>query len=224
MNIRNKKTIVLPLLLLIISSFVSFPGTGCSNPVETTITDFTPKETDIVTYKTFEMKEDDIRLKYLEHPLFSFEYPDFFNLADLNNMPGHPMTYDMSAVIFTYLHDDPNLLDSYLVIGIESPSITGFNNASEKIEDLFSRKTTENGDLSIKEVSVFGIPGYYLESFRTDVVSPSPRKYNMSYRLIGFEHVGLVWTISMSWNYYDSEPPRIKEYFNHVIQTFKIIE
>jgi hypothetical protein len=229
MNSRLNK-----ILILWVISIIVLLVNGCTSSTENETPVITPNpmpsdntittETTTSIYKTYEMKADDVRLEYLEHPLFSIEYPDFFNLVDLNNIPGYPMSYDVSTVIFTYLHDDPDLLDSHLVIGVESPSVTGFNNASEKLEDLFSPKTPENGSLSIKEVSVFGIPAYYLESFKTDVVSPSPRKYNMSYRLIGFENVGLVWTISMSWNYFDSEPPEIEEYFNHVIDTFRILD
>jgi hypothetical protein len=175
------------------------------------------------------MKEDDVRLQFLNHPLYTLEYPSLFKLIDLNNIPDHPMKYGVSDVDFTLINYDTGSLIAALSIRVRAPGLNYFYNANEKFDDLLKTKTEVTDNVTVNEELVSGITAHYLESLETveDTIVAGvliDPKHQMSLRAVVFDYADLIWIISLAWSYQDSEPPEVEEYFNHVIETFRILD
>jgi hypothetical protein len=202
------KRIALALLLLCILFTFCVSGAGCSSVSETT--------TPAISYKTYEMKEDDIRLKALQHPLFSFEYPECFNLVDLNLDPVPSINRDISVVYFT--GEQVGFHKQYLSIFIVTPEYLKLLNTNDMLEYYLSLYTPVAEDITRKEVFVSGISADYLKAVGTYLGQQK------SLRVAIFDHAGLYWAIQLIWYYPNPEPPEVQGYFDHVIETFKILE
>ena len=220
-----RKDIKLFLLLLIVFCFMSICCFSCTG------------END--KYKTYEMKADDIRLhECFQHPLYTFEYPEFFNLVDLNPnfiysipnlrgqlMGGPPMDDDMSIVDFTCKQEYYGR-SSLLVIIVTQDYVDMFE-TNDLFKIYLSEHTQFTEEITIKEMLVSGISADYMESFQT-LGKTKPQGnvevYRMSARVVVFDYADLIWAIQLFWFYHEPEPPEIEEYFNHVIETFKILE
>ena len=116
-----KNNIKLSLMILIVMSTISVYYSGCTG--ETTATD--------TNYKTYEMKADDIRLLYCNHPLFSFEYPEVFILADVNKYLHGGFYHDRSEVGFGYYKSDLPYRHLDVTIYKPSPYKYQWENANE---------------------------------------------------------------------------------------------
>jgi len=183
--------------------------------------------TQVTIYKTYEMKPDDVRLRYLEHSLFSFEYPEKFQLIDLNHMPDHPMVYDVSNVDFTIEQTDLPWVS--LRVRVQKPGLWDYHNANDVFEDWISTAESNGDTITSNKRSVSGIQAYYIETSGTrekDIISGTIiyQSRHESFRGVVFNYKELIWSITIRWDYFKTEPPEIDEYFNHVIETFNILD
>jgi hypothetical protein len=220
-------------LLLVILIPILFAG--CTGTTTTPVTDTevsglvissaTTPVTPVTTYVYYEMKSDDIRLEFCNHPLYSFEYPSVFNCIDLNNQPPNtgrmPMTYDESRLDFTV--EQLGLPKPELSIIVQQPGYWEYHNASEKF-NFFMSNSKSACSVVTNNTTVSGIPAYYIEEFYDAAKSSYYPAYKGSSRTCIFDYAGLIWDITMNWNYNGTEPREIQEYFDHVVETFKIIE
>lgn len=201
----------IPLITYIVLIIASITCNSC-NSITTNTTN-----TPLTIYKTYEMKLDDIRLRFLSHPLFSLEYPKEFELANLNQAEDLVITVDCSRTDFgCHLYEEPL---QTLSIEICKPKIGQYENANDKLKFLTSKTIMYTDNFSSKKVIVSGIIADYLESYQKPL--PSGKQY--VYRTVIFDYSNLIWEIDMiSFSYYP-ESSRIQEYFDHIIFTFKIL-
>lgn len=174
------------------------------------------KTTDI-NFKTFEITVDDIRLRWYNHPLFSFEYPDIFILIDANEDPHGEVHHDHSEVAFYYRKSD--FPYRYLGVTIYDPFQWEWQNAKDMAESMIDAPEFK-GLLTTKKVTVAGIEADYLEYSR----KPRGSEEQMIYRLVVFDYSDMIWVIDMGTYSAFPEPPYIQESFNHILATFKILD
>jgi hypothetical protein len=197
------------LLSLLVFSF------GCSKT----------SESSTVTYKTFVLKANDIRLRNLQHPLYSFEYPSIFEFNDVTppfqkgfNGPMIPSdTSEISSFAETDLY--------HASLGVQvSKRHRFFASAAEKFDDNISYAYLYGDNITAKKVTISGIIADYIEFSRTEKLNTSDGLVNTreSFRRVFFEYADLIWTIGMNWSSIDPEPLEIQVYFDHLIETFKI--
>jgi hypothetical protein len=227
-----QKNVSFLLVLLVILFGLTVYNAGCTKSTSSTPAlppdIFTiPQKTN---YKKFELKSDDIRLKYFKNPLYSFEYPEVFNLSDenlLRDEPTHIFHSEYSIVFFIIQQID--LPEPILEILVQNPGFLDRNTSGDVIKYLTSLQSTKWHDTNISTKKVAGIQADYLKTFsireewRVQEQLIYPEHYS-SLRGVAFDYAGLIWVISMTWHYFESEPPEIQGYFNHVIETFKILE
>jgi hypothetical protein len=216
------------LVILIPILFAGCTGTTATPVTSTEVSQLvtasaTTNDTPVTTYVSYELKSDDIRLEFCNHPLYSFEYPSIFNCIDLNNQPPNtgrmPMTYDESRLDFTVQQLD--LPKPMLSIIVQKKGYWEYHDASEKF-NFFMSNLKYADSVVTNNTTVSDIPAYYIEEFYNAAKSSSYPAYKGSSRTCVFDYAGLIWDITMSWYYNGNEPPEIKEYFKHVIETFKI--
>lgn len=204
----NRKTILILLAALFTAALLF--SAGCDKTV---------------TYKTFILKDYDKRLLILDHPLYSFEYPSLFKFSDVTR----PLTDKNFAVIpvdttEVSSHYETNTCVSQLGVYVEKP-YRFFPSAAEKFSAFIGAANSSGDNITIKKITVSGIPADYIEYFRKSKISTSDgvKDARKSTRCVIFEYVDLIWTISIDWNSVEPEPPEIRTYFDHVIETFKIL-
>jgi hypothetical protein len=208
-----KKNIIRPLILSITISIIISWCPSCSEATTTSI-----------GYKNYEMKSDDIRLTLFNHPLFSFEYPEDFQLVKIN------LPYEGISANYSYVKFRGSSRGSpVLRIAVQKPGFDGYSNASEKFEDQVTKATINTDNITIKKSLVYGITADYLEYFQItkeqeQIGETLYLERYMSYRAVVFNYSDLIWEISMYLYYYIYEPPEVREYFDHVIETFKFLE
>lgn len=232
-----RKAIITSALLLVLILITGLSA-GCDNkndlPTEVTTTDNIPSDNistdkpttdipEITKYKTFEMRQNDVRLKYLNHPLYTFEYPEVFNLVDLNKILDHPMVYGVSDVYFT-IAQKPRLPWINLSVRIMEPGWCDYTDADSVLAEWISTAESYKDTIIRSEITVSGIQATYIETngHRPKDVFYSTR--NVSFRGIAFTHKDLIWSITLDWPYLDFEPSQAQEYFEHVLETFNILE
>jgi hypothetical protein len=216
------KNLLCPVILVIILLGLCVPSQGCSNNTNTISATNIP-DTKYISYK---METDDVRLKYLNHPLYSFEYPDYFHLLEVYQVPQLTASSKHSDVLFTIHNTD--LPETMLWVRVQEPWIAYYTDANELLNYWVSEDGVVTKDITTKEIGVSGIKAYYYKSFQ---VSPDKYKlentvfpYNISHRFVFFDYSGYIWEINMFWFYQYSEPPEVEEYFNHIVETFKILK
>jgi hypothetical protein len=210
--LQNKNIVRLSLILLVAIIVLLF--TGClENTDSHTVTT-------AIDYKTFTLKSDDINVRYFKQPLYTFEYPPEFNLAD-ENLSNMPHIYsDQTRIYFTI--QQYHIPESQLTITVQTPGQLEYKNAQGKFEYTRSLFSTAD-DLSTKQIKVSGISSFYLKAFLSHGDSEYYSKYKSSHRYSIFDYKGLIWEISLVWVYQDTEPLEVQQYFNHIIETFKIL-
>ncbi len=203
------KVTILPLFIL--SATIVF--SGCTGETITTAVT-TPTE----GYEIYEIKADDIRFLWLNHPLYSFEYPKDFVLIDLNKMTSlEGVDLIKSKVEFMYEH---STLFIRLSVIVDEPFPGYLGNAIDKFNYLVSTQNSSD-DIIIKKILIIsGINAYYLEYFK----DPEKIGRKNSSRVALFDYAGLIWEINMTTYSPYPEPKEVQEYFDHVIETFKILE
>jgi hypothetical protein len=172
-------------------------------------------------YETFEIKADDIRFTYFHPPLFKFEYPLIYKLIDENQMDFHQFGENFLQVYF--IVQNKGIPKAGLYLTVQTPEkYPYFKNAKElldwELSNYFQTSTVVTGNMI-----VFGISGYYLESQGDVKNDPNYPEYSVTTRQCIFDYDGLIWQIILNWCYRGEEPPIIKDYFDHLIETFEIL-
>jgi hypothetical protein len=202
-------------MICLITTLIS----GCTK-TQTTSNTITPH------YRFYKMENGDIRLNYLDHPLFSFEYSEYFGLLDIYQVPQDTTSSKHSDVLFT-IHQI-NLPEIILWVRVQEPWSDHYVNAGELLDYWVSEDGRFTDDIEINHIRVSGIRANNFKSFQ--VVKEGLAKetiaypYNLSHRIVTFDNSGLIWEIKMFWFYQGNEPPEVQEYFDHVIETFKILK
>jgi hypothetical protein len=190
---------------------------GCNNLTTNTV----------IMYKTYKMNQDDVRLKLLNHPLYSFEYPDTYDLIDLNlppptDMGGPPMIYGLSELSFNLETDYEK---SQVGIGVEKRNIQ-FSDSHDKFTNVVSTANAIGNNITISKIAVSGITAEYIEYYCPRVAflqGADIKDTHSSVRMIVFDYQNLIWTIGMIWTYAGQEPANAQLFFHHIIETFKIL-
>jgi hypothetical protein len=200
------------LLFLVIIILVN----GCTGALDSS-------STTAISYKTFELKPDDIYLRYFHHPLYSFEYPTNFNLVD-ENLSDFPHLFDDKTNIQFAIKKADTPYPRLSII-IEKPGNYGYNNATEKLEYFRSLHSSASPtDLNTYKIKIIGLTALYLEAFFSHPEEVDYSQYLSSHRKCFFDYAGLIWEIRLDWYYQGNESPEVQKYFDHIIETFKILE
>lgn len=187
---------------------------NCANNTDT--------KTPVTLYKTFQLKPDDVQLRFLEHPLYSLEYPEKFGFVDYSRIGYHPGV-GISHVLFTIQQE--KLPYQHLEIVVQKPGVRVQNNSSDVIKKWFSQEGTKWDTITTSTKTVCGIKTEYFEAFGTRSGSkPIYEDHQESLRGVAFDYADLIWSISLTWYYFKSEPPEVQTYFEHILRTFKILE
>lgn len=175
-----------------------------------------------IDYSTYEIKASDIRFECFQHPLYRFEYPSIFQLIDWNLADIPHISCNETKVQFTVPTID--IPKPKLSIIVEKQGYRDYNNAAGKLEfwQDYMRDFTNN--ITTKKTEVYGIPSYYLEAHFIQEKGILYSDYRVLSRSVYFDYADLIWEIHLNWVYQDSIGPEVEEYFNHVIQTFEILD
>jgi hypothetical protein len=171
----------------------------------------------LTTYKVFEMKADDIHQQLLKHPLYSVEIPALFPIGDEDL--GDVRTYGVANVDFNIGQN--NLYEQWLRIRVEPH--TWYENANEKFNTWLKKENVNSDNLTTKQVKISGVPANYLEvTYKEE--DPFYPTHLVTLRVISFDYENFIWEIALYWNYFDSEPIQVQEFFDHIISSFKFLE
>jgi hypothetical protein len=184
------------------------------------------------SYKEFAFQKDDVRFRLggviLEHPLFTFEYPQCFNLIDPNTMPD--IEYDTRVTEVEFTRQGTGELKripvkSSISVRVYKPGLYGDTDAKTAIEnELSGYEADENfKGLERDSISVAGLSAEYVRFsisrlFR-DRGSPT---HNRLVRLVAFDYAGFVWKIQLVC--FEEEIQETQAYFDHLLDTFRILD
>jgi hypothetical protein len=163
-------------------------------------------------YKTFELSSNDISLSWCNHPLFSFEYPNAFSKIFDNAALSDVINVNRSEITLT-----GELPYKELYISVELPQAKQPDNAYQLLKEGMANPDWYGANATIQKVIVSGNEASYLES-KLDI-SPSKK-----FRLVMFDYAGLIWQIEMTTFESFSDSPKVQESFNHIIDSFRIID
>jgi hypothetical protein len=167
-------------------------------------------------YVTYEMKPDDVRLTWCNHPLFSFEYPSVFELSDLNKVEDLVVSVINSKVEFVCHETD--IAYRRLSVTVYEPWQGHYLNAVDLLNDWINSEEFTSNPIQ-KKITISGIPATYIQSRETLV------GVQEVFRIIAFDYQGLIWETMMATQFYESpEPSEIQTSFDHLVDTFKIFE
>ncbi len=180
-------------------------------------------------YERFTFRDDDLRFlnKSLlnEHPLFTFEYPSCFREVPLGDDLGN---FGITEVSFLRkgTGDLKGLpVESQINIIVKRPSEALGSNAKVAIEELLKAyendpnlKIIERGHVSIAGISAEKITISVSKLDTVGFFTP----HNRQMRLVAFDYAGFVWQIQMF--VFEEEAEETQPYFEHLLQTFKILD
>lgn len=206
--------------LLLIPLLAVLMTIGCSNSARN------------CSYKEFALHKDDVRFRLggviLEHPLFTFEYPQCFDLIDLNVLPD--IVYDTRVTEVRFTRQGTGELKllpvkSSIDVKVYKPGLYGDTDARAAIEKALSYyKDDENFKvLERKSISIAGLSTEYVSfSISRLFRDSSLYTHNRLVRLVTFDYRGFVWKIELVC--FEEEIQETQAYFDHLIDTFKIFE
>jgi hypothetical protein len=216
---ENKAKHVKPsqiILVVFLLFVISISGCAKASAVPDTTTNISSK----IDYSTFEIQSHDIRFTYFKHPLYRFEYPSIFEIIN-NELVERD--YNQTKVLF-YVQEKI-LPKSRLRVVVQNPAQEDlqYHNMDEKLEFFKLNSRYANSFVS-NNTTISGIPAYYTEAFFNVPKTSYEPEHQGSSRICFFDYAGLMWEISIDWHYQGDEQIEVKEYFSHVIETFKILE
>ena len=174
------------------------------------------KQTQESQYSYFEMQPDDIRFRWINHPLFAFEYPSIFRLHDINKTPGDVFNYNRSE--FDFIVESADSPFRYIWVIVYEPSRNDFV-SYEDVLKLYASESPVFVDSAIrKEVNVSGVQAVYLESPQKPIQSGKQE----TSRIVLFDYAGFIWEIQMRTFSPYPEPLDVQEAFDRIISTFQI--
>lgn len=185
------------------------------------------------SYKEFAFHEDDVRFSVEghvihEHPLFTFEYPQCFNLIDLNALPD--IVYDTGVTDVSFIRRGTGELkllpvETSISVIVEKPASWRDTDARAAIEKALSYyEADENFKVLEREsISVIGLSAEYV-SFSTSMPysNPSIPTHNRLVRLVTFDYAGFVWKIELVC--FEEEIQETQAYFDHLLETFRVLD
>jgi hypothetical protein len=211
-------------------------GTSSANTSTTTLTTDGSVTTRITLetvipvneYKTFEIKAGDIGFAYFQPPIFKFEYPSIYKLIEKNSWDMLENSGTITSVNFRFQNED--IPESVLGVFIRTPGHDPspehdqfhFKNAKEMYEwETINSNMPYLATIITGNMTVSGITAYYVEMhFDANMLE---FEHPCIVRQCIFDYAGLIWDIGINCFYLDEEPPIIKEYFEHFIDTFEIL-
>jgi hypothetical protein len=210
MNKKHLLVSVLVLLTLLLAT-TGCIGTKTTIPSNTSIPATLETTTDnTIKYITFEYKGNEASSlnSLFTPPPFSFEYPDFYEFRGYN--VGEFM-WELEPFWLKFDYFQKALPECLMHVFIENPEYPNPMKGVTEYMDIPGKKS---------QITISGIEANYLEDWRL-IKNPV---LGVSTRAVSFSYHGLNWAITLEhWeNAYPDEPPFIKEYFNHVIETLKI--
>ena len=184
-------------------------------------------------YKTYTLKKDDVRFRLggtvLEHPRFTFEYPNKFQLLDLNK--AWDIEYQTRITLIEFHRQEPGeTIGSEIDVAVFKPELelddfisTAFLNAV--LTTTSTNYTISNLEILVeKTVTVSGIPAdYYICKLGREIQNgneKAPSSY--IFLLTYFEYADLRWEILL--RSYEEYTKEMTTYFDHIIETFKILD
>jgi hypothetical protein len=169
----------------------------------------------IMSYEYYELKRDNLKsvLGTFKPPIFSFEYPALVETLPFNHSGSN--LYDSFHVAFSF-HQE-GLPESEISIIVTNHAFPDPDRGIGDPIDPFAPPPVET------PIMISGIRGDYFEDYR-HLSNPGYRRYDVSLKAVKFDYSGLNWIIYIDWYYRDNEPPEVKEYFNDMITTFKLID
>jgi len=170
-----------------------------------------------INYKTFVMPADDIRFRWTNFPLFSFEYPEQFAACASGNEYDQVINYNRVDICFI---DVFHFLSPNLIVSIIEPWMDHYENANEYANDWTPQPENFTGDIVKEKVMIVGIEADYVELWYIPSHSGGQEKE----RTVFFDYAGLIWQIWMSTYSGDPEPPEVQASFNHILDTFAFID
>jgi hypothetical protein len=213
---RIPRVFVIPLVILA----VSVSNTGCDKD-ELTERTTTVYKGPAIEYSNYEIEETDIRLKAFQHPLYRLEYPSVFNLVD-ENLADIPHHSSFETIVQFTVPQHNYISKSELLVIVEKPGNREYQDAAGKL-DYWADSRDSADYLSIERTKIVGLPAYYMESHSIEFEG-SGLEYEIFSRAVFFDYEDLIWVINMYWIYRSTVPPEVEEYFNHVIETFEILD
>lgn len=219
---NNLKVLVILLALLLLIALIT---TSCGeNSVSASPGD----------YAAFKFGGDDVRFKLRgtllhEHPLFTFEYPSSFTY----NYNEDEILLNMRMTLVTFERQVQGFSESFpktgLTVSVHEPGLWNDTNARTTIENTINYHSSEPDFFVIERTST-SVAGSNAEllsySFHQPVrevfgSTPIP-EYNEIVKFVCFDYQELIWRICL--NCVDEELPETEIYFQHVLDTFQIIE
>lgn len=210
----NTKLSFITSIMVIVVVCSSILVSGCTTTSNSPSTSTQPIDIlSEVTYKYFQVQGDAVKTvqgKFVP-PSFSFEYPEIFEKVEYN--PWAVYYYDAFHLMFRY--PQQRLPGSEISILIQNQLYPDPEETDAIVNSIpFPKKDT---------ISVFGIESDYYEDHKY-LENPGYDPYHVVLRLAGFEYQKLNYVISLSYCYRYNEPPEVREMFDRLISTFKILE
>jgi hypothetical protein len=130
-------------------------------------------------------------------------------------------------VMFTVKQTD--LPEPILLIRVQKSGFMGQNDANAVLKWCISTAESDGDIITTSKRTVYGIQADYLETFGNKIGlkidgTPIYPDHQGSLRGVFFDYAGLVWSITITWDYLDFEPQEVQGYFEHVIETFKFLD
>jgi hypothetical protein len=197
------------------------------SPISVIQTPNIPTENQIY-YQKYEMKSDDIRLKYFLHPLFSFEYPDrYYKVQDFDQTQDSELSGNYSDMIINGVGITKN--GNSIIIRVQKPGYKDNNNANALLLNTINSVKEITDNYTLSKICIGGVNASYLEYYQK-ISEPilgaeiTLLFHYMSTRIVIFDYRNLIWELIMDYHYSIPEPTRAREIFCHIIDTFKFLD
>jgi hypothetical protein len=218
--------IILGSSLMIAACKTNKAGNMTASTFNTNVETKTTNIYDGIRYHYFELTPDDFHLslpdEYFKPQLFSFEYPDLIKYVDPANYDTH--TLSRNSTDFEFLGDEINRIPQpEIYIFVQRPPFRNQNT----LDDVFNAlKVVPYSVHNVIEnnIKIAGCQAKYLEFTSEMIYEDYYRPHIVSLKAMVFQYQGCFWTIKFLWSFVDSEPPEVKKYFNHIVETFKFLE
>jgi hypothetical protein len=224
-DLNRRRLFNIQLLALLSTLIFLVPCISCNIPPITV-----SPTTESCSYKIFTLSNDDIRFKldgyiFQEHPLYSFEYPGCY---DLVKGPGTDFGKRVTVTMFT--RDGQGELKKITdksMINVRVMDL-GQLNPLATIDDLISRQTSDQTFkvLERKSIEVNGIQAEYYAFRYTQAAVPfnytTVPSYEVLVRFACMDYKGFRWEIV--FNGFEEEDQETSIYYQHLLDTFKILD
>jgi hypothetical protein len=178
-----------------------------------------------INYSLYELKANDVRFRLgsIQHPRYSLEYPQIFKLIDLNQLREVPLNSKYTRVSF--VRNQPEFPESKLNISVQYPEYMNAGNA-QGLLNIYISALSKYQDVTFLQdsVSISGINAEILKYVLYDKTSVMHTSFDESEYFALFDYKGFIWQIEMDWFFNNFEQPETGPYFQHVLETFKILE